>query len=365
MINHPYLSPFRQFDIYVFFVTFETMKNYLKIIAIDEYSITPKYLQVTNSILKGIESEKIEKNDLLPSINDLSIGLEVSRTTIERAYNDLKKMGVIKSIVGKGYFIATTEFKQPLTVLLLFNKLSSHKKIIYDAFASTLGTEGAIDFYIYNNDFSYFKKLIADKMEHYSKIVIIPHFIENSNMAYEVINNIPKDRLVLMDKLEAGVTGSFGAVYEDFEKDIYGALEKLLDKLSKYNAIKIIFPEHSYYSKEILKGFTTFCRQYAFEYGIIHSLKDEQISEGTVYINLMEDDLVDLIEMIISRDLKVGKDIGVISYNETPIKKIILSGITTISTDFKLLGERTAQMVLNNSSEHIAIPFKVTERNSL
>jgi DNA-binding LacI/PurR family transcriptional regulator len=79
----------------------------------------------------------------------------------------------------------------------------------------------------------------------------------------------------------------------------------------------------------------------------------------------MENDLVELIEKVIIRKLKPGKDIGVISYNETPLKKIILDGITTISTDFKLMGEKTAELVLNNSREHIAIPFKVTLRNSL
>jgi len=341
------------------------MKNFLKIVSIDEYSITPKYAQVVNSILNGIESAKIEKGDILPSINDFSTGLEASRNTIERAYKELKKLGVIESVAGKGYFITNTGFKKPLRIMLLFNKLSSHKKIIYDSFATTLGSNAAIDFYIYNNDFNYFKKLIQDKIDNYSKFVIIPHFIENTGRAYEVINDIPKDKLILMDKLESGVTGRFGAVYEDFEKDIYYALEKLLEKLSKYHTLKIIFPEHSYYSKDILTGFLNFCRQYAFEYEVIHSLKSEKINKGTVYINLMEDDLVELIEKIISLNLKVGKDIGVISYNETPIKKIILDGITTISTDFKLMGEKAAELVSNNSAEHIAIPFLVTERNSL
>jgi DNA-binding LacI/PurR family transcriptional regulator len=301
----------------------------------------------------------------LPSINDFSIALEASRNTIERAYKELKKMGIIESVAGKGYFIKNTQFKQPFKVMLLFNKLSSHKKIMYDAFATTLGSNAAIDFYIYNNDFNYFKKLLQDKIDNYSKFVIIPHFIENSGRAYEVINDIPKGKLILMDKLESGVTGNFGAVYEDFEKDIYSALEQLLDKLSKYHTLKIIFPDHSYYSKDILKGFLAFCQQYAFEYETIHSLKNETINKGTAYINLMEDDLVELIEKIISMDLKVGKDIGVISYNETPIKKIILDGITTISTDFKLMGEKTADLVMNNSTEHIAIPFLVTERSSL
>jgi DNA-binding transcriptional regulator YhcF (GntR family) len=341
------------------------MKNFLKIVEIDEYSITPKYLQLINSILQGIESGKIEKDDVLPSINDFSTALESSRNTIERAYKELKKMGIVQSIAGKGYFIADVNFKQPFKVMLLFNKLSNHKKIMYDAFAKTLGSNAAIDFYIYNNDFNFFKKLLQDKLDTYSKFVIIPHFIENSGRAYEVINQIPKDKLILMDKLEKGVTGEFGAVFEDFENDIYHALEQLLDKLCKYHTLKIIFPESSYFSKDILTGFLAFCRQYAFDYSIIQSLKNEKIDEGIVYINLMEDDLVELIELVILSGLKVGEHIGVISYNETPIKKIILDGITTISTDFNLMGEKTAELVLNNSTEHIAIPFRVTERNSL
>ena len=341
------------------------MKNYLKIIKIDEYSITPKYLQICNSLLRGIEDKKIVKDDILPSINDLSIALEVSRNTIGRAYKELRKLGVINSVAGKGYFISTIQFNQPIKILLLFNKLSSHKKIIYDAFAEKLGSKAAIDFYIYNNNFNFFKKLLNDKIDQYAKLVIIPHFIENAENAYEVINELSKDKLILMDKLIEGVTGDFGAVYEDFEKDIYNALEQLLEKLGKYHTLKVIFPENSYYSKEILTGFKKFCRQYAFDYDIIHHLDHEQLLPGTVYINLMEDDLVELIEKIISDKLKVGEDIGVISYNETPLKKIILNGITTISTNFKMMGEKAAEMILDNSKEHAAIPFGVTLRNSL
>lgn len=56
----------------------------------------------------------------------------------------------------------------------------------------------------------------------------------------------------------------------------------------------------------------------------------------------MENYLVVLTEKIIFSNLEIGKHIGVISYNETPLKKIILNGITTISKDFKKLGTRAA-----------------------
>jgi DNA-binding LacI/PurR family transcriptional regulator len=89
------------------------------------------------------------------------------------------------------------------------------------------------------------------------------------------------------------------------------------------------------------------------------------MNEGEVYINLMEDDLVILIERIISNNFKIGEQIGVISYNETPLKKIILNGITTISSDFRKMGEMTAQLILENSTKHMEVPFYLTLRSSL
>src|SRR5687767_15541689 len=124
----------------------------LNSISIDEYSATPKYLQVTSSILSAIDSGKIQKGDVMPSINEMSYVLEISRDTAEKAYKNLKKIGVLGSIPGKGYFIDKADFRQTVKVFLLFNKLSPHKKIIYDSFIEALGPNVAVDFYIYNND---------------------------------------------------------------------------------------------------------------------------------------------------------------------------------------------------------------------
>jgi DNA-binding transcriptional regulator YhcF (GntR family) len=287
-------------------------------IHIDGYSATPKYLQLTNSIKDAIIAGKIKKDDLLPSINELSCILEISRDTAEKGYKHLKSLGIVNSVPGKGYYISNVDFRQRLRIFLLFNKLSSHKKIVYDAFVAALGEHVAIDFYIYNNDFALFKKLLDNKKEDYSHYVIIPHFIEGGEESYRLINAIPKDKLVLLDKLLPGVEGEYAAVYENFEKDIYNALEQARDQLSKYHTLKIIFPDKSYFPNEIIKGFNRFCQQYAFSHKIVNDISTEAIQEGEVFINLMEADLVTLIERIISLKLKVGKQVGVISYNETP-----------------------------------------------
>jgi DNA-binding transcriptional regulator YhcF (GntR family) len=335
-------------------------------LSIDEYSITPKYLQLSNAIIRAIESGDIVKDDMLPSINDLSFALDTSRNTIERVYKELKDKGIVSSVPGKGFFISNTDFQKPLKIFLLFNKLSAHKKIIYDAFVATIGELATIDFYIYNNDFYFFKKIITESFQSdYAKYIIIPHFLDNETKAHEIINTIPKDKLILLDNLVPAINGKFAAIYENFALDVYEALKSLIHKLTKYHNIKLIFPGKTYHSKEILKGFLNFCRQYAFDYEVVESDSIETIQKDTVYISLTEDDLVVLIKKIIASDLKVARDVGVISYNETALKEIILDGITTISTDFKLMGSKTAEFALSNCHEHFAVPFNVTLRSSI
>ena len=336
-----------------------------KLIDIDIFSATPKYLQLANSIIKAIREKKVKADEVLPSINELSFEFEISRDTAEKGYKYLKNLGIIGSVPGKGYFIRSVDISQSLKIFLLFNKLSAHKKIIYDSFVSSLGDLATIDFYIYNNDYLLFKKIISNIRGDYTHYVIIPHFLEGGENAHEIINTIPKDKLVLLDKLIEGVDGCYGAVYESFERDIYNALEEALPVLSKYDTLKIIFPSYTYHPKEILQGFASFCDQYAFNHKIVRDIKKEIIKKGEAYINLMEDDLVDLIEKIIADKLKIGQDVGIISYNETPLKKLILNGITTISTDFEMMGKQAAALILNKTSEHIAIPFYLTLRASL
>jgi DNA-binding transcriptional regulator YhcF (GntR family) len=340
-------------------------ENISKLIHVDEYSSTPKYLQLSDSIIAAIENGNLKVNDILPSINEMSYLLDISRDTAEKGYKYLKSKGIIKSVPGKGYYIGHTEFKKKLRIFLLFNKLSAHKKIIYDAFVESLGDEVAIDFYIYNNNYTIFKKLIQNKKSDYSHYVIIPHFVEGGELAHEIINTIPKDKLLLLDKKLPGIDGGYSAIYENFEKDIYESLFSAKEVLAKYHTLKLVFPKKSYFPKEIVIGFKRFCRQYAFNHTIVSDVKSEPIQLGEVFINLMEDDLVILIERIVALKMEMGKDVGIISYNETPLKKLILNGITTISTDFKGMGTMAAEMIKSKETAQKEVPFYLTLRPSL
>jgi len=108
-----------------------------------------------------------------------------------------------------------------------------------------------------------------------------------------------------------------------------------------------------------------YCRQFNFQSSIISKIEKTKVTKGELYIALSEDDLVNLLDEVYLLALEPGVDIGIISYNETPIKKYLMNGITTISTDFKLLGKIAAELVLDNSQRSIEVPFYLTLRGSL
>ena len=68
----------------------------------------------------------------MPSINEVSFHYYISRITVEKGYNYLKSIGIIESIRGKGFFINVDSIPVTYRIFLLFNKLSEHKKIIYE-----------------------------------------------------------------------------------------------------------------------------------------------------------------------------------------------------------------------------------------
>ena len=75
-------------------------------------------------------------------------------------------------------------------------------------------------------------------------------------------------------------------------------------------------------------------------------------------------DLEFLVHYSIDKKIELGKEMGIVSYNETPLKGIVASGITTISTDFALMGKTMAEMILNRQKLKLDNPFLMNKRNS-
>lgn len=142
-------------------------------ISIDNLSATPKYIQVARAILKAVSEERIRKNETLPSINELSFSLDISRDTVEKSYRYLKDRGIVGSIPGKGFFVKDTEVDNTFKVLGLLNRLNKRKKVMYDTLVEALDGKAEIDVFVCNSDNASFRKLIMDRREDYTRFVVM------------------------------------------------------------------------------------------------------------------------------------------------------------------------------------------------
>jgi DNA-binding transcriptional regulator YhcF (GntR family) len=329
-------------------------------------SQVPKYLQVVNAVTDAIRRGSLKKGQKILSINELSEEYFVSRVTVERAYNVLREKGTIIPIKGKGYYINDINIDAPVKVLLLFNKISNYKKQIYQSFIEKLGANAVVDLKIHHFNTKILRDLVENYLNDYNYFVIMPYFYDDPQEAVSIIKTIPPEKLILLDKRIPYTNLKCAAVYQDFENDIIDALDEGLDLLRKYSKFYLVNPTIVPYPPEIVCGFKKFCMQNSFKNQVISEITmDTPVNKGDVFIVIEETDLANLIKICLSKKLQPGKDVGIISYNETPLKEVLLNGITVLSTDHIKMGETAADLIINNSRENIKNPFVLIKRGSL
>lgn len=337
-------------------------------IQINQTSAVPKYRQIANSIIMGIKCQRIGYQDRLPSINEVSMQYEVSRDTVEKAYKVLKKEGLILSVPGKGYFAADAGLNHDRKLLLVFNKLSAYKKIIFDSFMHYFQEKGSVDLLVYHDDYQLFEKIMKERAGQYTDYIIIPSFLGEEELhAKRLLQKmIPANKLFLASSFLDGLDNIGGAVYQNYEKDIYQALIQATPLLQKYEALYLTFPSCTNYSRGIVKGFQKYCLENNFPSNIIFkNFEKEILNRNVAYLVINDDDLVTLVKKIKSLKWRPQKDIGVLAYNDSPLKEILLDGITVVSTDHQKMGEQIADLILNPTGQVLENPFELIIRNSL
>ena len=332
----------------------------MKIISVQSNFGIPKYKQIITSIEKAIDEEKLVKGEKLPSINMVCGAFSLSRDTVLQAYEDLKKRGVIYAVLGKGYYVKSTQIKIKQRVFLLFEELNIFKEDLYNSFLENIGRNVEVDIYFHHFNIQVFEKLIKDSNGNYTKYIIMPTNLSNAEF---YIKTLPVNEVYILDQTHSELK-QYPAVFQNHKKDIYDALLKGNHKLFNYKNLILIFPG---YREPIgmKEGFENFCNDFSFENEIITEFSDREIKVGEVYIIPNDRDLVSVIEKAKLQDLKLGSDFGIISYNETPLKKVVENGITTISTDFRAMGKIMAEMILKGQKKQIENKCSLIIRKSL
>ena len=113
-------------------------------IIISNSSQVPLYEQIESQIKNQIVNMVLKPGEPLPSIRTLAKELKVSIITTKRAYEELEKEGFIKTVVGKGTFVAeaNNERLREVAMYEIENKL---EEAIISAKAIGLTLEETID----------------------------------------------------------------------------------------------------------------------------------------------------------------------------------------------------------------------------
>ena len=330
------------------------------IISIENNLGIPKYKQIIKSVENAIVNNELKRGDRLPSINSIKNRFSLSRDTVLIAYNDLKIRGIIQSIPGKGYYIKSENINVSQKIFLLFDELNVFKEDLYNSFLKNLDENIEVDIYFHHFNQDVFSKLIYDNIGNYSSYIIMPANLKDT---YNTIEKLPKDKVYILDQSNESLK-EYPTIYQNFEKDIFNSLTKGTHLLKKYETLVLLFQEQKQ-PPGMLKGFKLFCKMNAYNCEVINSLEERTPKKGEVYLIPDDRNLIHIIKKVKEENLTLGRNLGIISYNDTLLKEIVEGGITTISTDFNVMGKRLAQMVINKEKVTIENPNTLILRSSL
>ncbi len=301
--------------------------------------------------------------DKLPSIHEICNNYDISRDTVIIAYNELKSRGIISPKHGKGFYVTSTTIKSKLKIFLLFDVMNGYKEVLYRSFLNSMGSDYQVDIFFHYYNLKVFDQLISNNINKYGFYIIMPHFNEDIS---KYLRQIPPEKLLIIDKDLISGYGNYAAVFQNFEKDVSNSLYEALPLLKKYSSLKFISNHNFQFIPDGMeKGFLKFCSENKIKHSIYKDIKSSAPERGDAFLAVSDQDLIELLKLSKIKNWEPGSDIGIVSYDETPLKEILAGGISVISTDFKKMGETAADMIKRRTAVKIENPCLFIARKSL
>jgi DNA-binding transcriptional regulator YhcF (GntR family) len=335
-----------------------------KITLVNDKSSLPKYRQIVQSITDSIERGILKKGQQLPSINKMAAINGTAKETIAKAYSELREKGTIIAMHGKGFYIANTKIKVKLNIFVLFDTFNAYKEVLYDALRNALPPDTRFSIFFHHYNVQHFTELIKSNLGNYNFYVVMPHFDTDVSQALSLI---PNNKVLLLDKDASGIKGDYASVYQDFENDILNCLQDGASLIKKYKKLHLIVGKKyfQYVPADIIKGFKLFLKKENIKGSVMDNLDVKNLKAGEAYLVFSDTDMVQFIKHCEVMKWKPGKDIGLISYDDTPIKGILLGGVTFITTDFEQMVKTAGELIVGKRMERIANPARMIKRKTL
>ena len=325
---------------------------------INESTGQTKIQLLVHSITEAINHGKLKVGDALPSVNQLSTDSGFSRDTVFKAYNILKQRNIVESTPQKGYFVANESYK----VFMLLDDFSAFKEQLYQSFRQNLPDSYSVDllFHHYNSDV--FHQLIENSLGRYSLYVIMN--IDHKSID-PILDKIDTNKLLILD-MGKPVKGKHNYLLQDFNSSVKNCLEKGLEKIKKYKELVLVYEEKSTpHPPETVVAVRNFCKSNQLNFSKTSRTNNLEIKKGQAFFVIRDSDLVNIIKTCRTKNFELGNDVGIISYNDTPMKQIVGGGISVISTDFEKMGELAAEFVKNKQKIAHILPTSLILRDSL
>ncbi|PTR01532.1 GntR family transcriptional regulator [Mucilaginibacter yixingensis] len=331
-------------------------------IILDSSSGKPKYQQIISSVMDAIDNGELRIGDKIASVNEVAESTGVARKTVVQAFEHLKQAGLITSVQYKGYFVASHKTDLRHNIFVLFNNLTAYKEEIYESIKDALADKGVVDIYFHHDNADVFNTLIEKSAGKYTAYVIMPVSGKGAKTSLDIL---PQDKVYILDIGYADWGKKYPSVCQYFEMDIYDMLTEILVKIRKYQRLVLVSGNPSRYNAIYTqKGFMAFCAAYGFAFEIIEHVATRVPQSDELYIVVEDADLVQLVKAVRAANLRPGKNMGIISYNEYPLKELIGEGIATISTNFGEMGRNITDLILNRSKAQIRNQFRLIDRKS-
>lgn len=324
---------------------------------IDSISGQTKLQQLVHSIIEAVSNGTLKTGDVLPSVNQLSSESGFSRDTVFKAYRILKKRGIIEATPQKGYFVASESVK----VFMLLDDFSAFKEQLYQSFRMNLPENVSVDLLFHHYNKSVFRQLIQNSIGRYSMYIVM-------NISHEsidpVLKKIDPKKLLILDMGNPDANMNF--LLQDFDEVVVNCLSQGLNEIQKYREFILIYSEKKTpHPAKTVAAFKRFCNTNSINHRVAEKFNEKQLKAGQVYLAIKDSDLVEIIKAGFRKGFQLGNDFGVISYNDTPMKEITGGGITVISTDFGLMGEKAAAFVNHRQPVTEILPTRLIMRNTL
>jgi len=231
----------------------------------------------------------------------------------------------------------------------------------YNALRREIGDRVQIDVFFHHNNQEVFETVFANIQGKYGMYVVVP--IE-TKLIKKLLLGISPERLLIVDRfLDLGSDYSY--VTQEFEHSTYNTLVQLLPKVKKYKKVMLFFRKDLDYPEGVLESFERFLVDFEVKGEVLQNYSDEVLKKDYLYLTISDSDLWSLLKDCRDNNFRIGKDVGVVSFNDHVVKEIVSGGITTISTDFKKMASLTAKNLKKLSYTQAIVPTKLIDRNSL